>query len=225
MKRLLAFIAVFLSFATVAQAGSLYDITTDTSVHSTVLFVGDSNITRGAYQITDTLTSRFDGAHIPIFGSRSGTGIRGYGPATCNGCPASNYWQLRLPNILANVTPTAVVIDLGINDALTPGTQTTVGYSFYGQKIDWMFAQLPDVPVFWSTLPCTLEVAAYQTGCNAVNNAILAATKRHPNLIRVPWYAAAVGHPEYMGAQPHYTPAGYTAWSNLVLNALDAQFP
>ncbi len=224
MKRLVVLVVLLCSVSAVAQATPVYDVNVDASVRATVLFVGDSNITYGAEQITDVLATRSDG-YVPIFASRVGTGIRGFGHNTCAGCAASDYWAIHLAQTLANVTPDAVVIDLGINDATTAGTATTLGYSSYAQKIDWLLGQLPDVPVLWSTLPCTLEAPTYVAGCKVINAAIIDAATRHPNLTLVRWYVASTGHPEYMGTKPHYTDAGYTAWSKLVLQALGPLFP
>jgi lysophospholipase L1-like esterase len=229
MRFVAILIAAFTLTATVAQAAPLYDVSADAAIRSTVLFVGDSNITRGATEITTVLTVRLDGAHLPVFGSRSGTGIRGYGSNNCDGCAASDYWAARIPHMLAAVTPRVVVIDLGINDALRLGTPTTVGYADYATKIDWLFAQLPpDLPVLWTNLPCSLEPTAYVAGCNAINIQLAAARTRHSNLTVIAWNGATVGHREYMGGAgiaPHYTSAGYTAWATLVSRTLDSRFP
>lgn len=234
MKRvavMLVVIVLALS-ASIASASSLYDVNADTQIRSTVLFVGDSIITKGAAEITATLTNRMDGAHLPVFGSRGGMGIRGYGPANCPpatypaGCDASNYWQVRIPKILATVTPSAVVIDLGANDVPLAGTATGLGYTNYAAKIDYLLAQLPSVPVIWTNLPCAIWPAPYNgTGCSIINNALAAAVSRHPNLTVLGWYAASKGHPEYIGASPHYTDAGYTAWAKLVNSTLNSDFP
>jgi hypothetical protein len=222
--RLAILVALFSFGSSVAFATGTYDVTADAPIRATVMFVGDSNITYGGTAITTQLTTRADG-YLPVLASRIGTGIRGYGAVTCNGCAASDYWKIHLADALGAVKPAAVVTDLGVNDALAAGTETTVGYSFYAQKIDWLMALLPNVPVLWSTLPCTLEPSTYRAGCTVVNNAIVAAAQRHPNLTVVSWYKAAVGHPEYMGSAPHYTDAGYAAWSKLVRTTLDSKLP
>ena len=123
------------------------------------------------------------------------------------------------------MTPDAIVIDLGINDATTPGTATTLGYSSYAQKIDWLFSQLPDVPVLWSTLPCTLEASNYMAGCKTINAAIVDAaepsSESHArSLVR--------GRNRSSGIHGHKTSLhrrGYTAWSKLVLQDLGPLFP
>jgi hypothetical protein len=227
LRRLAVLVALFTFGASVAYATATYDVTTDAPIRATVLFVGDSNITYGGAAITTELTTRANG-YLPVLASRIGTGIRGYGSNTCSGCAASDYWKIHLADALADVTPAAIVTDLGINDALVSGTETSVGYSFYAQKIDWLMALLPNRPVLWSTLPCSLEPSAYRTGCTVINNAIVAAPARHANLTIVPWYKAAVGHPEYMGGPgtaPHYTAAGYAAWSKLVRATLAGKLP
>lgn len=221
MKRFTIVLLAVLAITSAADAAP-YDQTVDAHIRATVLIVGDSNINLGANQITTVLLDQSDG-YLPINASRSGMGIRGYSIAPNN--DASNYWQIKLAQALQSVTPDAVVIDLGANDAGQLGTATTTGYANYGDKIDWLLSQLPNVPVFWSSLPCPLEAPALQAGCAQVNAAIVAAPARHPNLTIVRWYLAAMGHPEYMGTPPHYTAAGYTAWANLVSTALDAQFP
>lgn len=233
MKRFVTLIALFTFTATIAAASPSYNVNVDTSVRSTVLFIGDSNITKAAAAITAALTTRMDGAHLPVFGSRSGMGIRGYGPVNCplstypTGCAASDYWALRIPNILQSVTPSVIVIDLGGNDVPLAGTPDGLGYSNYPAKIDWLLAQMPaGIPIIWTNLPCSIEPAPYNgPGCTAINNAILAARSRHANLIVLGWYGTSLNHPEYMGAAPHYSPAGNAAWANLVNTRLNELFP
>src|SRR4051812_28911380 len=189
LVRLPALVIALLAVTSVAGAAPTYDVAVDTQIRSTVLFVGDSNITKGAAQIAATLTTRSDGTHLPVFGSRSGTGIRGYGPNACpSQCDASDYWALKVANILASVTPAVVVVDLAINDFPTAGTPTGLGYSNYSAKIDWLMSHLPDVPVLWTNLPCGLEVAPYNgVGCSTINTELAAADTRIANLTVLPW--------------------------------------
>jgi hypothetical protein len=175
------------------------------------------------------LTVRLDGSHLPVFGSRSGMGIRGYSPGNCDACPPGNYWALRIPHMLAQVTPSVIVVNLGINDALVVGTQTTVGYGAYAAKIDWLMSQLPaNAPVLWTNLPCAIEPTKYVTGCKAINTQLNLARPRHPNLTVMNWNSVATNRREYMGGvgiAPHYTSVGYTAWAKFVNTALDSRFP
>jgi hypothetical protein len=196
-----------------------YDAAYDAGLNRTVLFVGDSNITLAAGSVTNQLTTRPNG-YLPVLTPRVGMGIRGFASH-----PAPDYWQIRLGHVLAVVHPDAIVLDLGINDAIQLGTATTTGYASYGEKIDWLVALLPDVPIFWTNLPCSLEPSAVRTGCQAVNHALALAPSRHPNLTILAWAAAANPHPEYMGSPPHLTPLGTAAWAKLITNALDTRFP
>jgi hypothetical protein len=229
-RRLAILIAVFTITTTVAQAAPLYDVATDAAIRSTVLFIGDSNITRGATEITQVLTVRVDGAHLPVLGSKPGMGVRGYGPECASAhCASSEYWALRIPQMLASVTPSVIVVNLGINDALAVGTPTSVGYGAYAAKIDWLMSQVPaTVAVLWTNLPCALEPTNYVTGCKAINTQLNLARPRHPNLTVLNWNSIATNHHEYMGGAgvaPHYTSAGYAAWAKFVNTALDSRFP
>lgn len=221
MKRFTVVLLAVLALATAADAAP-YDQNTDANVKATILLVGDSNINRGANEITLALLDHQNG-YVPTNISRSGMGIRGYSTSTND---ASLYWQIKLAQVLPKIAPDAIIIDLGANDTATLGTAPdTTGYGWYAAKIDYLIALLPNIPIFWTTLPCPLELAAYRAGCNIINTAIENAPARHANLTVVRWDTAALGHPEYMGTAPHYTSAGYTAWSNLVVSSLDAQFP
>lgn len=219
--------------AGVAQATETYSATYDASLNKTVLFVGDSNFLYGATQLTVDLVNRANG-YLPIFTPKGGMGIRGYAPGFCPlgqggvqvtspPCLAPNYWSQRLGEVLATVHPDAIVVNLGINDANSPGTATTSGYSGYAAKMTYMLSLFPpDVPVFWSGLPTPVEPAARIAGCNAVNAAITAANAAGTiHVLR--WYTAAYQHPEYMDGI-HYTDAGYEAYASMVATALDAQF-
>jgi len=228
--RLLVLVVVLFAYTTIASAAPLYDVAVDTHIRSTVLFVGDSNITRGAGEISTVFTTRTDGAHLPVVGSRSGMGIRGYGPTNCpDGCTASDYWKLRIPNMTASVDPDVVVVNLGVNDAPIIGTPTGLGYGNYAAKIDWLMSQFPvGVPIIWTNLPCPMFKPPYNgPGCDAINNQLAAARSRYPQLTLLPWKATATGHPEYMspGDNPHYSPAGYTAWARMVNATLNTRFP
>jgi len=228
MKRLAVLIAcATLAFGgTIAAAAPLYDVQSDAALAKTVLFIGDSNLVRGASQITAVLENRANG-YLPSFTPRGGIGIRGYKtgwcPTTAQPCPSSDYWQVRLGNILATTSFDAIVINLGINDTTTVGTLTTSGYGDYDAKIAWLLAALPaDVPVFWSNLPRALEPAGTFNGCGAVNAALARAS-----LHLLPWAGIASSHPEYMisvGKDPHYSEAGHLAWSRMVVAALDSYF-
>lgn len=228
LRKSLTFLTLVLvaSGTGLAAAAPLYEPATDAALSKTVLFVGDSNISRGATQITEALTNRANG-YLPIFTPRGGMGIRGYKDGWCPTgvtvpCPAPDYWQIRLAAVLTSVHPDAIVINLGINDASAVGTPTSAGYGDYDAKISWLLAQLPPgVPVFWSGLPTPLEPRSLQVGAGVVNGAI---ARSGVHVLR--WYAAAYLHPEYMlaaGRNVHYSPAGYAAWSAMVATALDAQ--
>jgi len=226
---LVALIAgVTFSGISAARATSLYEPTIDASTNKTVLFIGDSNIMFGAAAITTALVNRPHG-YLPVFTPRGGIGIRGYKQGFCPAatvapCDAPDYWQTRLPEVLAVVHPDAIVVNLGINDAKAPGTDTSAGYSDYSEKMAWLLALLPaDVPVFWSGLPTPIEPKSFQVGSSAIDRAIT----NQPGIHVLRWYVAAYQHPEYM-IQPHvnehYSVAGNNAYAAMVVAALDQQF-
>ena len=193
-----------------------------------VLFVGDSNITLGSRVIDWALTSQDhkDNGYVPVFASRVGSVIRT--PScldTTTKCTAYNYWKLKLASILPKVNADAIVNDLGINDTSMAGTATTPGYSHYGQKIDWFMNLVDGKPVLWTDLPCAIEPLARRDACQTINNALSLAEGRWPNLTVLNWSIVANDHPEYMSSgDAHYSIAGLTAWSKLVVDSLDTRF-
>jgi hypothetical protein len=219
-------VALFLG-QSVATASTTYDPTVDASASRTVLFVGDSNLMYGAASLTTALVNRPHG-YIPVFSPRGGIGIRGYKqgfcpPATAS-CPASDYWAIRLPQVLAVVHPDAIVVNLGANDIVAPGTEDSAGYSNYTAKMTWLLSLMPaGVPVFWSGLPTPIEPVVHKAGCAAVDLAIA----NHSGITLLHWYTLAYQHPEYM-LQPHvnvhYSQAGNDAYAAMVVAALDAHF-
>ena len=214
MRRTVVVLLIVAGWSATAGAAPLYDIAIDAHVRKTVLVIGDSNIERGANQLVQALTDR-PNAYISIITARTGMGVRGY-ISTTN---SADWWQIRLPQLLASVQPDVVVIELGANDTSQPGTVTTPGYASYGQKINWLRALLPEVPILWTNLPCSIEPLARRAGCSAVNWALALS----PTVTMVNWGAAAMGHFEYMiPGQVHLTAAGYTAYSRVVAQALDA---
>ena len=198
-------------------------------VRATIMFVGDSNIERALTQIGIVLTDRAY-AYQLVDVARAGTGIRTY---DCVGnlsrCRTGEYWKSRLAEALQHTTPDGFVVDLGINDTLSPGTATTPGYAAYGQKIDWLMRLLPTTkPVWWTNLPCTIEPANRAPGCAAVNDALAAAPHRWRNLTVLDWARIADHHPRYLRASLrhiHFSDEGALVWSRLVGRALDARFP
>ena len=122
-------------------------------------------------------------------------GIRGY---LADNPASADYWQIRLPQVLAAVQPDVILIELGINDTDRPGTVTTTGYAAYGQKINWLLNLLPmGVPVLWSNLPCALEpVAAVDRLCGRERGAgaLPIAARAHQLVGRGEW-PSLVLHP------------------------------
>src|SRR4051794_524802 len=201
-------------------------------VRAVVLFVGDSNVSLGAGPIDWVLTSQDhnDNGYIPVMASRFGAGIRTPDCLeTTTPCPTADYWATKIGEILAKVRPDAIVSDLGINDAVSTGTLTSLGYGSYTKKIDWFMSVVPSTtPVLWTNLPCGLEPVDRFNGCNAVNYALKASSSRWSNLAVMDWNFRAYGHPEYMsapGTEVHLSTTGHLAWANLVVQRLDARFP
>lgn len=208
-------------------------------IRAVVAFVGDSNISFGGQSPVADLTygtdlnvypgSELNDNYVPVFVARGGAGIRAPDCLTTS-CATDDFWKIKLAATFAKITPDAVVTDLGINDALIAGTATTQGYADYGDKIDWLMGLLPDKPVFWTNLPCAIEPPAYRPGCETVNNSLTVASQRWSNLVVLNWGDIADNHPGWMRYEGtvygvHYTDAGYDAWTQLVLGALDIAFP
>ena len=125
------------------------------SVRGVVALVGDSNIVLGATSISGKMTASEIG-YVPVILSAGGASIRWngclFGP--CPDPTATDYWATRISQTRERMNPDAYVLELGINDTGEPGTATTRGYAFYGQKIDYIMRLLPNNrPVIWTTLP------------------------------------------------------------------------
>ncbi|MGQ0832923.1 MAG: SGNH/GDSL hydrolase family protein [Microthrixaceae bacterium] len=196
-------------------------------VRGVVLFAGDSNVTLAATNIVNVLTWRThtDNGYVPVVAGRVNASIRTYDCATRSGCTTTDYWPTKLGNIFDRANPDAVVVNLGINDALGPGSETTPGYSKYPEKIDYLMRSMGGRPVLWTNLPCNLEPEAWRQGCAAINRALASASSRWPNLTVLDWSSRAKDHPEYMNAgDVHLTSTGHAAWANFVVQALDARF-
>jgi hypothetical protein len=223
-----AVLLIVLLTAGVVAAGAVS--THNSGTRGVVLFVGDSNVTLGATQIdwATTWESHNDNGYVPVFASRVGAAVRTEDCVDVTNCTTFNYWRLKLAGILPKVDADVMVNNLGINDTASAGTAGTPGYSHYALKIDWFMKLVGGKRVFWTDLPCTIEPSDRMTGCNAVNDALRQAPQRWSNLTVLAWDTAANGHPEYMaspGKDVHYSAAGERAWTRLVVNALDAQFP
>ncbi len=196
-----------------------------------LLFVGDSNEVLSSMQIETqtTLYDHIDNPYIPVLAARIGATIRTPDCRVVVGCKTNNYWQIKLQSTLSTIHPDAIVNNLGINDTVHVGTETTAGYSYYGRKIDWFMDLIPaSMPVFWTNLPCLIEPSPLLTGCLAVNKALAAARDRWPNLILVNWAALANDHPEYLvhpDGKPnvHDDAQGSSYWAEQVTKAVDTR--
>jgi hypothetical protein len=167
-----------------------------------------------------------DDTYTFVFVTRVGTGVRNTScPPSTKHCPTRDYWRGRLGDLLRKVRPDAYVVDLGINDTDKSGTDTSLGYSDYGKKVDSLMGLLGDRPVLWTNLPCAIQLKPRRLGCKMVNAAVAAARSRHRNLTIVNWARFANRHPDWMGADGiHYTVAGYATWSNEVVKSLKSRF-
>jgi hypothetical protein len=207
-----------------------------------VAVVGDSNISLGGRALVRDLTrgtggvfdaDHLEGSFVPLFVGVAGAGIRAPScPARTEACSTNDFWAKKLGATFARVDVDAVVSNLGINDAVVPGTATTTGYAGYDRKIDYFMRLVPSTAVvLWTNLPCAIEPSALQAGCRVINRALAEAPARWRNLKIVDWEAGAGNRMSYIdrnappNARVHYTDAGYAAWSELVTRALDAQFP
>ena len=221
---LLGFALVFVSSTAIVKA-----ITTKNAHNSGVIaLVGDSNMTFASAKIVwefNWLQHTYNG-YTPLFMSYVGAGIR-TPDCVSNPCSSNNFWQIKFAETWPKVKPDVVVVNLGINDAKILGTSSTKGYSYYGQKIDWLMQKMPiGKKVLWSNLPCNLEPPEYQYGCNYINNSLNQAKSRWSNLIVLDWATIASTHPEYMDANNiHYSIYGQAAYAKAVVDKLDTILP
>jgi hypothetical protein len=207
----------------VASAGP----STPGSVRAVISFVGDSNESLSA---TALQLSVGDGVepYADVFLALPGAGIRGRLCGTQRGCSAPDLWDRRISEAGRQIASDGFVVNLGINDTLTPGTVTGIGYAHYGDKIDWLMAAFGGRPVWWTNLPCSIEPPNRVDGCRAVNAALAAARSRWTNLKVLDWAAVARGHREYLldgGNRVHQSSTGQAKWAQLVQHALDQRFP
>ena len=77
-----------------------------------------------------------------VVGRRAGRGVS-LRFARLRALSQRDFWKVRLAQSLARVSPDGIVVDLGINDTVSPGTATSKGYAAYGAKIDWLMRLLP----------------------------------------------------------------------------------
>lgn len=179
-----------------------------------VAFVGDSNVVRGTDATVATLrgAETHDAArpYIATFFAKAGVRLS----------PAFFAHELATPRF----HPDAVVLNIGINDTLSPDQ-----YARYGRRIDKFMSLFPIwVPVLYPTYPVTIEPSVRRPGVNAVNRAWWIATKRWPNLRIVRWGWYADQHPEWIDQsnpapqqRVHYTEAGYDALARYEFNVLN----
>jgi hypothetical protein len=197
----------------------------DAHVRGLIPIIGDSNVVLGATYITQGMSDRNNG-YVPVMFGTSGSSIK---TPDCGNppCATNNFWGIRLGEGLPKMQSDALVVELGVNDAKDAGTADGPGYTNYDAKIDYLMGLLPtDKPVFWTNLPCSLEPSSVMAGCAVINSALANAPARWASLTVLDWATPASGHPEYIKTNDvHYTQAGYVAWANLVVGALDARIP
>jgi lysophospholipase L1-like esterase len=200
----------------------------NSGTRAVVLFVGDSNITLAAAEIDWALTwqEHEDNGYVPVMASRVGSTIRTPDCLDPDGCTTFDYWADKLAGVEDRVQPDVIVVNLGINDAMEEGTATSPGYADYDAKVDWFMELTDEVPVLWTNLPCALEPQDVQAGCEVVNDALARAPERWPNLTVLDWSERAGANRDVLPVgDVHLSPVGRTLWTELVVDALDAEFP
>jgi len=103
-----------------------------------------------------------------------------------------------------------VVVALGNNDAGNPAT--------FGQRIDSIMQAIGPVPrVIW------VNLRTFASWVPAMNQQLVLAQSRWPNLVIADWNSVATPNPGYVyGDGLHLTPAGQTAMAQLVGQQVDA---
>ena len=195
-------------------------------VRAVITFVGDSNESLGATQIQLTIG---DGVapYANVFLALPGAGLRGRLCGTLDNCSAPDLWKRRIGDMSEKISSEGFVVNLGINDTLTRGSATGIGYAHYGAKIDWLMPAFGGAPVWWTNLPCSIEPDNRVQGCRANDGALAAAAHRWPNLRVLDWAFVARGRRDYLVADAykvHLSPAGQHRWATLVEQALDKRF-
>jgi hypothetical protein len=195
-------------------------------VRAVLTFVGDSNESLTATSIELTLGDG-DQPYASVFLSRPGAVIRTGDCSKGTVCATHDFWRRRIGDAGEKIESDGFVVNLGINDTLTPGSPTGPGYAQYGVKIDWLMPLFEGKPVWWTNLPCSIEPARNATGCRVVNTSLAAARGRWPNLVIIDWAAAARGHRGFLlnGADRlHLSGYGQGKWCQLVKQAVDGYF-
>lgn len=232
-RRLLAVITIILAtiISTTAVVRAVAPDDKTSHVRGVVLFVGDSNVTLAGGNIANVFTWNTPHEaypYVPMLAPKVGASVRYPDCPVIAGCTTTEFWRTKLGEIFAKADPDAVVLNLGINDARFAGTETTPGHYKYPKKIAWFMSLIPaDTQVFWTNLPCDIEPPDWQAGCGIIDHALAVADNKFPNLTVVNWAARASGHPEFMsspGTNVHLSGIGTSAWANLVIQAIDAQF-
>ena len=207
--------------------GNAKSRTTIGRVPAEIALLGDSNFVVSAAYVSRALTTRPD-PYVLTLVTRPGIGIRFPDCPKNVSCATNDWWKVHLAATRGRSSWDGIVVDLGINDTSTIGSQTSPGWANYGAKIDWLMRLLPAKPVWWTNLPCRIEPPTRQVGCAAVNKALAAAPARWSRLTVLDWAKVADEHREYLGTSGvdlvHLTESGSKAYAELIRRALDGRF-
>jgi lysophospholipase L1-like esterase len=166
-----------------------------------VLLVGDSITEQSEPELEFGLRA---GGWEPTVEGHTGSGIgRDYGVD----------WSQRLPELVAQVDPAVVIVELGSNDQDVPGDQVAA-------DIDALMEPLRKVPrVVWANVQ-----RGFLTGRTAdvVNDQLLKATVRWPNLEVLDMSGHFGGNPEWLTDGLHLNQRGKAELGVLLVQALDA---
>ena len=125
------------------------------------------------------------------------------------------------------MSPDAIVTELGVDDTVGPGAATAARLLEIHEEDRMVHGVASSYDARCLDKPAVQSAVASATRELRARYA-LAWKTRFPNLTVVDWNLASTAisiHGLDPGSDVHLSPPGQTAWTNLVLNVLDAKFP
>ena len=165
------------------------------------LLIGDSITEQSTPQLEFGLRA---GGWEPTVEGHTGSGI---------GSRNGFNWNQRLPELFGEVHPDVVIVELGTNDR-------NVSHDDVARSIDVLMEPLQSVPrVVWANVQRGFLTAE---SAETVNDELLKATVRWPNLEVLDMGGHFEHHPEWLADGLHLNEEGKAEFGRLVVHALDA---